>query len=243
MANGDPFNLGALMDPFSSVDFRKLLLLPVPQNPAPNANNWQGTGLVTTVGSSPAATGVTAPGSPAIFPVAPSRVVAPIPMAVPPPNLKYPTPREITGTLYNETSVQRQVPGGPSLDTLRDAMANAILNARDQNVPRKNYAASPDIDSGEMGSILNGIIHPNSPNRAAADAWFSSLGAGVGAHLRSSPPASGPGSGVFFNGRPDASSGPNVYPENKQQEPFVGTLGPYSGGRHPWWAFFRKPGT
>jgi hypothetical protein len=210
---------------------------------APDASLWAGSVPQTVVSQdsqAPGAAGLSPFLPPSLYPPIPASVQPAFPVGGPPPNPAYPSPLKFTNTLYNENSSQRQTPGGPSLDEVRQAMANAILNAKDQNVKPVPKTAKDFLQPGQAGAIVGGLMGGYKP---AADAWFSSLDAALGALNRLGPPADGPGAtAVFYNQRPTDSTDPNTN-YGPPPLPFVGTLGPYynppgSRNQDPWWAFF-----
>ena len=200
-------------------------LAPPPPGPKPLAAN------------NPGATGTAVPpdrmgGDPAYpDPVRPAPVM--VQPAINPPGPHAIDPGTLAAIIYHETASQRQLAGGPSLDAARQAMANAIVTGYDQGLGKNpNYTATPEYPAGDMGQILGGIL--NGRGSPAGTAFYSSLKAALDASNRSAPPGSGP----YFNGRPDDRTTPRI--EGGRSEPFVGTLGPYYGGL-PWWAFFGNP--
>jgi RHS repeat-associated protein len=123
---------------------------------------------------------------------------------------------QLTNIVYNETSSLYQLPGGPSVQPLRDAIANVVLNRVEQNV--RGPVASDILSLSATAAINNQV-----PSAVAA--YASSQAAAQAALGRDGPPTEGAGSGYYYNARPNNGTGPNT--GSVAGAPFIATFGPY----------------
>ena len=153
----------------------------------------------------------------------------------------YPSATALAATIYNETASLSQVALGPSVDLLRDAIANVVLNRIDQKVP--GWVAPSTLSP----SARTVIFKDKAP--AAVAAYQSSLAAATAALHRTGAPESGAASAVLYNNRPtDWHTSSSKY---APPAPFDATMGPYHNvaptpqapANSTYFVFFGRPGS
>jgi hypothetical protein len=152
----------------------------------------------------------------------------------------YPTKEQLAAIIYNETGSLRVLPGGPDLGPLRLAMAHVVLNRIDQRI-LKGVADDVLTSSAATATFTNRVP-------VAVAAYDSSVAAAAAALARNEAPTTGAASAVYYNNRPDGSTGPNTR-NARMPLPFIYTFGPYDNmasspyaPRHSaYFAFFGPP--
>ena len=154
--------------------------------------------------------------------------------------ISYPSVDSLAAQVYNESSSLYQLPNGPAVDPMRNAIANALLNRIDKNV--SGTIPQSALSPKEAQAIFRDHVP------AAVAAYNSSLAAATKALSRTTAPTVDADSAFFYNNRPTSSNMPNS--NYTPQAPFIATFGPYRNvaptplapANNTYFAFFGRPG-